>query len=122
MARKTNSSLLLTEFELKSIQPKVIDILKEATGDNNAISLQQIADILFKKGIKTSDNRLKYIVNNIRLNGILPCLISNSDGYYITLDTDEAREYVKSLTNKAECIYSVAKAIEHQIPNVSIFN
>ena len=49
------------------------------------------------KQIKIRPERLRKIINFIRLNDFVPCLCSTSKGYFIAHTNEELHEYIKSL-------------------------
>ena len=60
---------------------------------------------------KFNDVRLRKIVNHYRTNGLLP-IMSNSNGYFTSYDTDMVLTMVKSLTQRATSINDASNGLE----------
>ena len=55
------------------------------------------------------------MVNNIHINGYVPCLAATSDGYYIAVNINEIADCVTSLRQRARQIDQVANALCKQM-------
>ncbi|MBR5414144.1 MAG: hypothetical protein IK114_14120 [Fibrobacter sp.] len=91
----------------------IIPTLKLAYGRENAVYNQQIADSCPLE-LKPGPARIRKIINHIRQNDLVPCLIASSKGYYIAETEDELKEYEDSLRGRAEAIMGVCESIERQ--------
>ena len=58
--------------------------------------------------------RVRKIVNYIRFAGWCPRLIANSNGYYVSNDAEELKQYVQSLRARANAINAVADKLEKE--------
>ena len=65
-------------------------------------------------GYKISEPRIRKIINYIRNNDMVPCLIANSDGYYVAQSNEEMLTYEDSLLGREEAIRAVRLAMERQ--------
>lgn len=104
----------LNEYEQKELLPKVVLGLSLRIGKESAISSAQIVKALTSKGYKISGPRLRKIINHIRMNGLIPCLMANSDGYYISYNHAEIVRHRESLKQRAEAILAVERALAEQ--------
>lgn len=102
----------LTEYEKNMVMPAIITLLKERKGSRSAITSKRICDIL--ENYKISEPRVRKIINHIRTNDLVPCLIANSGGYYIAQSEDEMLNYEDSLLGREEAIHIVRRAMERQ--------
>lgn len=105
----------LTEVE-KKLLPGIVRGLSTYIGSANAISNQEIIEKVFsKRKIKLSEARVRKIINHIRVNGLLPGLVANGCGYYITNNIIELREYDKSLAGREMAIHAVRDKLREHI-------
>jgi hypothetical protein len=108
----------LTEQE-KKILPHIINGLSHFIGSANAISNKEIIErIQQKRGVKLSDSRIRKIINHIRINNLLPGLVANGCGYYVTSNIDELMEYEKSLEGREQAIHAVRMKLKEFIVEV----
>jgi len=101
--------------------PILIEGFKKLKGKECAMTAKYIAAQMKKHHFITIDGaRIRKVVNYIRTNNKVPFLMATSRGYYVSDSTDEILEYVKSLKDRADSIYHVAKCLEGQINNYEI--
>lgn len=104
----------LSQKELDLI-PVFIASLKKHIGKANAVTATSIADgILTHCKVKLTGSRIRKIINHIRINDLVPCLVSNSNGYYVCNDADEVEQYINSLLDRSSAIIAVANALKGQ--------
>lgn len=97
--------------EEKKMVPVLVNILSKCKGENNALKSKDIIRQI--KGL--TDARLRKLINHIRINDLVSCLIATSKGYYIENDEKKVSRYVDSLTSRAEAILYVAKKLKKQL-------
>lgn len=73
--------------------------------------------ISFNYGVTVSDARMRKVLNYIRVTGLVQCLISNSEGYFIAPTIDAAEGYIKSLNQRISAIGALRDAIKIQAFN-----
>lgn len=95
-----NITQSLTSKELETLLPGFIAGLKKRVGKNNAITSTAIIKGFEQKGTKINGSTVRKIINHIRTHDLLPGLIASEKGYYISNDTNEIKEYVKSLAGR----------------------
>lgn len=104
----------LTKDEEK-IVPIIIKGLQNKIGKSNAVSGTYIIETLKQyKQIKIRPERLRKIINFIRLNDFVPCLCSTSKGYFIAHTNEELHEYIKSLNERADALNTLREALNRQ--------
>ncbi len=99
----------LNEYELA----RAVDIareLKSAYGSEFALTNKAIRQMF----PDLSDARVRKIINHIRLNDMVPCLVASTRGYYIATSEEELIKYEESLRGRAETIMEVREQIERQ--------
>lgn len=104
----------LTEFE-KECKPTVVKMLKLATGKEKAIkniTLARFVEIEHEK--KISSARIRKIINHIRTNHEVSCLIASSKGYYIAETIEEIQDYLQGLYQRSMTILNVYKHVKQQ--------
>ena len=98
----------LTDKELGAL-PVVEKALKNAYGANNAIYNDQLRKIT---GLTSA--RVRKLINHIRTNGIVKCVVASSKGYYIASSEQELLDYEESLMGRESAIREVRRAIADQ--------
>lgn len=91
----------------------IIPTLKMAYGRENAVYNQNIAESCPQE-IRPGAARIRKIINHIRQNDLVPCLIATSKGYYVAQTEEELKDYENSLRGRAEAIMGVCESIERQ--------
>jgi hypothetical protein len=105
----------LTEYELKLV-PIVVNILKSRLGRENAITNNNLVNRMSKLGFSSmTPERMRKLINHIRLYDLLDCLVASSKGYYISNDEKEISDYIDSLRGREEAIRAVRLALEAQL-------
>ena len=103
-----NETAPLTESELKAL-PAVVERLKLAVGKDRAVFNDQLRAIT---GLTSA--RIRKLINYIRCTGQVPCLLANSQGYYIAEKDSEILDYINSLEGREIAIREVRQSIEKQ--------
>ena len=97
----------LTELEIKLL-PVVVKGLSKKLGAANAVSNKAICEGLNKTcNVVVSEARIRKIINYIRMNDLVPGLVANGCGYYISTNPDEVKEYIKSLHGRELAIKGI---------------
>lgn len=92
----------LTEEEKKAI-PILVKGLRHRKGKANAITNKRMQEILEKSyGLKISGPRMRKLINNIRIYGMVPCLCATSHGYYVAQSKKEMADYLESLKERID--------------------
>ena len=105
----------LTEYEEQQLMPPIVRGLMTKRGKNNAVTNNAIIDGLRRNlNLRITSARVRKIINHIRINDIVPCLIATSNGYYIADTEAELREYEESLLGRESAIRQVRLSIARQ--------
>ena len=105
----------LTEYELKLV-PIVVNILKSRLGRENAITNKNLVNRMSKRGFSSiTPERMRKLINHIRIYDLLDCLVASSKGYYISNNEKEISDYIDSLRGREEAIRAVRLALEAQL-------
>lgn len=107
----------LTEYEQEWIIPILIDILSAAIGKEKAVTNKHIVETLRFVDLKSSGPRIRHMIHILRVSDRIVQLIATSDGYYITENPQELKDYQHSLDDRLRNIYQVRRAIKRQISN-----
>lgn len=102
----------LSKEETKIILPKVIELVRWRNGKKNAVCNRQLVNILNALGHNVTEPRIRKIINQIRLKGLVNNLLASSKGYYVSNDPDEIKKYVASLRERALAINAIADELE----------
>lgn len=105
----------LTEYELKLV-PIVVNILKSRLGKEEAITNNNLVNRMNTLGFSSmTPERVRKIINHIRIYDLLDCLVASSKGYYISNNEKEISDYIDSLRGREEAIRAVRLALEAQL-------
>ena len=106
----------LSEYELTELLPILLKHLPRKKGTENAITGAAI-----RKGIEAnldyviSGARLRKLINYIRKNDLIPCLIASSKGYYVATDNADVQRFIKSLEQRETAIRNVRLSMQRQL-------
>lgn len=98
----------LSKEETEVVLPKLIELLKWRNGRSNAVSNRKLVNLLTAMGHDVSEPRIRKMINQIRLNGLIRNLLATSKGYYVSHDKDEIKNYIQSLHERASAINAIA--------------
>ncbi len=104
----------LTKYEAEVLLPIIALCLQHHIGKDKAVTNRQICERMKKKGYELTETRVRKIVNRIRTNNLVECLIATSKGYYVTHNQKELENYIKSLKGREEAIRMVRESLEQQ--------
>lgn len=86
----------LTEFEAETLVPMIAEKLLLHKGKSKAISNDRLRDWLqIHAEAKTSEPRIRKMVEHIRQTHLLEGLIAGRFGYYIAENPDELKEWIE---------------------------
>ena len=105
----------LTEYEQYVLLPIMVKCLERKYGKENAVTNAIMCSKLSERGYKVGEARIRKIINHIRVNSLIPCLMATSAGYYISKNAVEIRDYIASLKGREEAICAVRIALENQL-------
>ena len=109
-----NETEPLTEYERDVLVPVMIRGLISKVGKERAVTNKYIVSCMKKQDYKISDARVRKVINFIRTNDLVPCLIATSDGYYIAESEKELLDYEESLLGREDAIRAVRLSINRQ--------
>ena len=105
----------LSEYEKEVLLPLMVKGLSHKVGKDNAVTNDIICEKLTDKGFQIGPARVRKLINHIRVNSLISCLMATNYGYYITKDENEMREYIKSLEGRIAAIQAVKDIMECQL-------
>lgn len=93
--------------------PIFSNYLKQKVGAKNAVKNNDICLLFKEKGYQNlTEARVRKCINYIRMNGLVPHLVANSNGYYCATSVKEVEKYMDSLEQRAKAIWAVRSALE----------
>ena len=105
----------LTEYEESEILPHIVRGLRLKVGKAMSVTNRAIVEGMKRNlGLKITEPHVRKIINHIRVNDLVPCLIATSQGYYIAESEQELKDYEESLLGREEAIRSVRLSIQRQ--------
>ena len=110
----------LNDIELHAASAIAECLRNHHVGKERAVTGEQIGRGMARyEQYRTADDkpyltgaRVRKIINHIRFAGWCPRLIASSNGYYVSNDDEELKQYVQSLRARAKAIYAVADKLE----------
>jgi prefoldin subunit 5 len=66
-------------------------------------------------GYQIGEVRVRKIINHIRNNGLVECLIATGKGYYVTESIQEMETYIESVKNREDAIRAMRLSMEEQL-------
>jgi hypothetical protein len=97
----------LNDKELELIPGLVISFCRRV-GKKRAIQNWQILRTYRKRGYRIDSARLRKMINYIRINNMVPNLVSGNVGYWIEPNPYFVKKYIKSLISRSNAIKTVA--------------
>jgi len=110
----------LTEYERDTLLPVIVRGLINKVGEAKAITNAAITRAMKSAGYQLTEARLRKIINHIRVNGMVSCLIATSKGYYIATSRQEMEDYITSLRGREDAIRAVRESMEQQLGRAAV--
>lgn len=106
----------LSEFEKAKLLPLVVEILETRRGEEKALTNRKLRDYLeLAYSMKPNAVTVRKVINYIRCNNMIPCLVATSKGYYVTDSKEEMERYIDSLKNRITSIEVVINSLKKQL-------
>ena len=105
----------LNEYETKILLPITVKCLSKHIGKGKVISNSQMWVKMAEFGYQISDTRVRKIINHIRINSLVECLIATGKGYYVAENEGEMKTYISSVKSREEAIQAMRMAVEEQL-------
>lgn len=105
----------LNDYENDVLLPIMTKCLERHKGREAAISNKEMCQKMKEHKYDLDETRTRKIINNIRRNYLIPCLMATNKGYYVTDDPIEFRKYIGSLRGRVEAINEVISSLEGQL-------
>ena len=102
----------LTNKEQTLYLPIIVNALRKKIGRENAVTSKQIIEGMATRSLKISGPRVRALINTIRSLDLVPGLIANHAGYYISTDPGEVKDYVESLRRRCHEIKKIQLIME----------
>jgi len=110
-----NETAPLTDYEKDTLLPVMVRSLAVKKGSNMAVKNGYICKRLRDLGYKVTEARIRKLINHIRVNGLVPCLIATSAGYYVASSVKEMEDYIDSLYGREMAIHEVRMDLTDQL-------
>ena len=104
----------LTEYERKILQPRIVKGLSVRIGKDKAITNSAMCKALSDKGYDISEPRLRKIIHSIRIQGLIPLLLSTSKGYFVADNDEQIKNWCESMQQRINSQAQILKAIKEQ--------
>ena len=109
----------LCEYERETLLPIMVACLSRKVGKDKAVKNEYMCEKMEEHNYHIGPARVRKIINHIRVNDLIECLMATNKGYYITEDPQEMRNYISSLKGREEAIRAVRMAMERQLEGMS---
>jgi len=104
----------LNDYERDTLLPVIIKGLKTKVGVGRIIASSKIIACMKRAGYKLDGPRLRKIINFIRANELVPCLVSNGKGYFVATSADEVDDCIASLQGRIASQQAIIAALKQQ--------
>ncbi len=101
----------LTDYELKLVNP-IVKGLSTKVGKDSAVTNKTILEAMKKLNYNVTASRIRKIIHHIRVNKLVPNLISSNTGYWIATSQEEIFDYIDSLHQRMNSINEVIKSFD----------
>ena len=105
----------LNDYEMNVLLPTMVKCLSKHIGKDRVISNSQMCLKMAEFGYQICDARVRKIINHIRINALVECLIASGQGYYVAQTKREMERYITSLRSREEAIGAMRMALEEQL-------
>ena len=105
----------LTDYEKEILLPIILKCLRKHVGKEKAVSNAVICSKMQEKGYNITEVRTRKIINHIRINFLIECLVASGKGYYVANTESEMRRYIMSLECREGAIAAMRMALEEQL-------
>ena len=95
---KTREELQTLTAKEMDLVPRLVEIIFKHQGISNRISRRELEKIMILKGV--GPERLTDMLRYIRLNDLVPCLVSYRRGYFVATSPLDISEYICRLDYK----------------------
>lgn len=112
----------LTDYELHTLLPIMIQGFKKKIGVENCVTNPQICKSLKDKGYKISEPRVRKLVFHIRHNNLVPKLIASSKGYWIATNKEEIEMWLSSVNAKIDALEETKRYAEKMLKDWNTSN
>ena len=109
----------LTDYEKETLLPVMTKCLSYHIGKKAAITNRQMCAKMEEHGYNMNETRTRKIINHIRNNALVQCLMATNKGYYVTEDPQEMKDYICSLKGRESAIRAVREALEKQLKDLT---
>jgi 5-formaminoimidazole-4-carboxamide-1-beta-D-ribofuranosyl 5'-monophosphate synthetase len=110
----------LTEYELNTVVPAVVRGLQKRNGKASRITNREMVEKMKEHGYEVSEPRLRKVINHIRNNGLVPCLVASEKGYYVATDPEDLKRYISSLMGREKAIKQVRESMQKDLTRMVI--
>ena len=105
----------LTDEEKLKIVPILVSGFKKCVGKTFAYTNYKIKMSLYNNhGIKTSEPRIRKMIQYIRTHDLVDCIVASGKGYYISHNREEIESYIDSLQKRCNSIEETLGAVKRQ--------
>ena len=106
--------------ELNGEEEKFVGIIarrfETKRGKENIVTAEQIIEGLATHyGVRFKESRVRKMIQFIRLNNMVPGLVANSKGYFVTETPEELENWIASLRSRENAIRQIRETAEKQL-------
>ncbi len=109
----------LTEYEQDKLLPIMVRCLSRHVGEEKAITNKQMCEALRDSGYEIGEARIRKLINHIRVNSLIDCLIATSKGYFVADNKSDVISHINSLRGREDAIMAVRIALEEQLARMN---
>lgn len=105
----------LSSNDRKHLMPVIVKLLKTAKGKPKSVNNDYIRRYVRQQtGITLVPHEIRLIIHEIRVTGLVKCLVASQNGYWITKSSVELLDFLKSLQHRIKQIAAIHAAVKKQ--------
>lgn len=105
----------LTPYEIGTILPLVVKRMKTKIGKEMAVTNPHVVKAFTDRGYKLSEPRFRKIIQHIRVNGLIPGLVSHGKGYFVATKKSDIEFNIRKLDKKINAEIITRDSLHHQM-------
>lgn len=104
----------LTAYEREKALPLMAEWLSGRVGSGRRADSGMIIAAMRQRGVVIDGVAVRRLINHIRIRCIVPCLVSDSMGYYVATSPEDVDRCIISLQGRMDAIQALLDALREQ--------
>lgn len=105
----------LTNHEKEVLLPLVVQMLSHRNTKQKVFSNKKIRKVLAEFGEEITEPQIRKIIFHIRNNNIVPLLLANNEGYFVSYSRQDVENWLKMQAGKILLMQETYNSIQNQL-------